>query len=64
MKREVAIYCKDPEKPNERVFLGERPFSNAGAVDLIPGQGPKIHMPFDQKTKTENRNNIVINLIH
>ena len=55
MKREVAIYYKDSEKPYEWGFPGERPFSIAGGVGLIPGQGPKIHKPLNEKTKTKTK---------
>ena len=36
---------------------------NAGAAGSIPSQELRSHMTRGQKTKTENRNNIVINSI-
>ena len=34
-----------------------------GGTSSIPGQGVKIHLPHGQKTKTQNRSNIVTNSI-
>ena len=45
------------------VFHGDFPFSpvvktllsNAGGLSSVPSQGAKIHMPCDQKKKTEQK---------
>ena len=42
--------------------VGTLPY-NAGAAGSIPSQELRSHMTRGQKTKTENRNNIVINSI-